>query len=555
MDSKIDGFGNRLLSADASAHSATKLALFAALSAIGLGLLFAIGPYPITLFPTDAIHTLVQADYLVRGYRPYVDYFSLHGQFSFLLIALGVEVEGISLKAVLLGQVVAAALFGTFMLKMAASRLNAFWAITLSLSVELILVSFTPLGRRSWREFSPAMWYNAISFSLTAIVFLYVLLPSRTTRPLSRWIDSFIAAFSMAAAFHTKMSFFPPIVIVFIVGTIIWPREKGMRVEGLATLALMAAMIYGFMWCLGGSLSGYLHFLTTVPPEVHPLLLGLRFVHHTRTLGAFLIGMLLVGWMSYDARMLKETRREWFLAFLMFGSWLATASTCKQDPEALPLIGVLPLAMTVLTAALARQLNRSVDVRLALPPLLIALFLTMHDAKNSALSLVFSHMTIKTLEPPIERDPDGNYKAAKVVSDRVDPEIFALMPKEWVDKVMAGLKLLKESEATPGDVVYVAAIPNGISLFTDFKYPRGDSPWTPFEVAADPAVVPLPVDGFLSDAKWILEDLDNPATWNYITPKRGDYIEENFTPVAHNEQWVLYARRAKPAAVGDDAGK
>jgi len=158
-----------------------------------------------------------------------------------------------------------------------------------------------------------------------------------------------------------------------------------------------------------------------------------------------LAGTAIVGWAAYKTGLVRETLREWFLASLMFGAWLAMASTCKQDPEALPLIGILPLGLIVVTAALARETCRRLDMRLAIPAMMIALLLMTHDAKNSALSWVFSRMTIKTLEPAVERYPDAGYEASQLItSKRVDPKLFDMLSKEWVESTFAALPLLKE---------------------------------------------------------------------------------------------------------------
>jgi hypothetical protein len=556
MFGRIEQLGTKLLDAEGTSHKGPAVVAFLALTALLLGGVMVLGPYPITLYPTDTMHVLVHSDYLLQGYRPYVDYFSLYGPFPALFPLVGLETYGVSMWAILLSQVLMAALFGALMFKIAISRLHGLWAVVLAISVELLLLSCTPLGRRSWREFSAAMQYNAMCFSIAALIFLYVLLPSRSTRPASRWIDAIIVAFCLMATVLTKVSFFPPLVIILATGTILWPRVAGQRLEGVAILVMGALMTVGVMWSLGGSLAGYYKMIRSASLGVNPIALALRYVHHTRTIGAFLVCMALVAWIIHQAGLLKETRREWFLAFLMFGAMLLTTAMCKQDPESLPLIGVIPLAMTVLAAALAAAERRTLNAPMAAIVLLSALFLTVHDSKNSALSWVFSRMTIKTIEPAVERVQNADALAASLVSKRVDPKLFKLLPKKYVDSDFAALTLLKEAGAKPGEVLHVATIANGITVLTDLKYSHGESPWSPVAGAKTPTAYKPPVDDLVSDADWILRDTNRPDYWEFLMHNRGEYIDENFEEVAHKAEWILYRRKPRnanaPAAA--DAG-
>ncbi len=530
------------------------LSVFVALTAALLAGVLAMGPYPITLFPTDVGYALAQGEYLARGYRPYVDYFSFHGPFPFLFTAIGIEVHGISLEAVVLSQVLGAGLIGLLMWKVACGRLHAFWVVTLAICVELLLVSYTPLGRRTWREFSSAMWYNASSFSLMAIVFLYVLLPSRSPSRWSRWLDSAIVAFCMMGLFHSKMSFFGPVAIVFVIGAVLWPPNAAMRAQGVATLALAALLIIGLSWALGGSTPGYLAFLKTVSMRVHPVAFALRFVQYTRTISLFLVGALLAWAIAHESQLVRRMSREWFLAFLMLGATLVITGTCKQDQESLPLIGIVPLGLGTALAGYAAKSSRSINPRLAAPLLLVSLILITIDAKNSALSLVMARVPVKTFDPLVERLPHADSLAANVaLSARVDPALFSLMPRDWVEYTFAALALLKEGGATPGEVLFVSTDANGITMFTDLKPPHGETPWVAFAFAANPTDVAPTVDNFLADVQWILRDRNAPTCWENVKHFRGPFVDDNFSEVARNETWILYKRNDASAPASPSA--
>lgn len=544
MYKKLASLGLTLLDPDGTSRSAPGVVVYLLVTIALLGGALWLGPYPITLYPDDAMHLLVQGDYLVRGYRPYVDYFSMHGPFPFLFTAAGLEAHGVSLRAVVLTQVLGAAVFGALMFKIAVSRLHAAWAVALAAAVELILLTCTPMGRRSWREFTPAMWYNALSFVLVAIIFLYLLLPSRSRRPASQWLDAGIVAGCLAACFLTKMSFFVPLAVVLAIGGVAIPRVPAMRLQTSVAIALSAVLVVAAMASLGGSLTGYQAFLRSLTLEISPLALSLRFVQYTRTISIFLLGMLLAGWAVEEAGLLRELRREWLLALLMFGALLLMVSTCRQDPETLPLIGIIPLGVTVLAAALARRKSRPISLPLMTSALLVSLFLIGNEAKNSALSWAFSRIKIRTIEDPVENLPDAASRAAELATgERVDPQLFTMMPREWVEKNFAALALLKDAGATAGQTLFVATSANTVTLMTNLKYARGESPWWPFLFITHPTDAPLNIPHLLEDADWILRDLGDDACWRYLQHFRGDYLNRRFVEAARNDDWILYRRR------------
>jgi hypothetical protein len=553
MYDKLERQSLALLATNGGQWTALGFGLFASITAALLVVvLFVVGSYPVTIFPPDAMYALAQGDYLVKDLRPYVDYFCMHGPFAPIFTAAGISAYGISLKAIVLSQVLGAAVFGPLMWKAASSRLHWVWALVLAISVELLLVTYTPLGRKAWREFSPAMWYNAISFSMLAILYVYALLPSRSESRISRWLDSAIAGFCLMGIFFTKMSFFPPLAIVFVTGTVLLPRGPAMRRDGLVALFFAVAMILLFAWALGVSVPGYLAFLKSVAMRVHPLAYAMRYLQYTRTLGILLIGIALIGGLIQDAGLWRQTHREWILAAMMTGALAVVVGTCKQDPESLPMLGIVPLGFAVIVASLAREFGRPLNTRLALPIVVLSLLLTVSDSKNCALSLAFSQMKINTLEAPVERLANASSIARNLpINEAVDPDLFDKMPKAWVEETFAALELLKAADAPADKVLFVATEANGITPLTKLKHTRGESPWVPFAWAKDPTDVPPPVDNFLADADFILRDLRVTGTWQNLVHYRGQYIKENFTEAGGNDYWKLYARRNPSSGVND----
>lgn len=542
MYETLELIGAKLLHPSGPLRFRTVFCLFLILTALILTVTLAPGPYPVTVYGADTAHMLAQGDRLVRGSRPYVDYYSLHGPFYGLLAAVGVKAFGISMRAVLATQALGALLFGALMLKISISRLHAFWALLLSVGVEMILLSFTPIGDKAWREFSPAMWYNALSFCIMAIVFLYLLLPTQSSRPVSRRIDAGIAAFCLAVSFHTKMSFFAPLTVLVVFGMIIFPMDRRMRVEGWAVVVIAVLMIVGLMQVLRGSLTGYLRFLASTDIQISPFALGLRYIQYTVTPSLFLVGMLLAGWMAHQTGLWRAVWREWFLSVLMFGTVLATVSTCHQMPDTLPFLGVILLGVITATAIAAGKLNRTIASPLATTALLIATILLTHEPKNSAMSWISARIVLRTMhsqgQPMVAEEV-----RTPPVNHRVDAQLFQQMPRSWVDSVQSALDLLKQGNVGAGDILFTATETDGVTMLTDANYARGQSPWWHYGLAARPEDGSLMDPNLTADAQWILRDLVNPSCWRYLTHHRGGYIDDNFVPIGENDRWRLYRRR------------
>lgn len=157
MLSSLEKLCCRWLDPQSARFSMRKFLVFSAISVPLMGLVLWLGPCPITKYPRDTAYVLIQGDFLLQGYRPYVDYNSMHGPFTFLFFAAGMIVHGVSLHAIILAQVLGGIFFGLLMFRIAVNRLHVFWAILLAVSVELILLSCTPIGHRTWREFTCAM--------------------------------------------------------------------------------------------------------------------------------------------------------------------------------------------------------------------------------------------------------------------------------------------------------------------------------------------------------------------------------------------------------------
>jgi hypothetical protein len=520
---------------------------FAAITAVVAVSCLMLGPYPVTKFPEDTFYFLTQGDLLSRGYRPGIDYHSMHGPFTYVFITTAMYFHGVSLQSVVLAQVFGAILLGALMFKIASSRVSAFWSVLLAISVELILVSCTPTGSKSWREFTCAMWYNTIGYCIHAIIFLYLLAPSQRTSRIRIAVDDAIISFLIAASLLTKTSYFLPMAVVFVVGTIVLPRPPLTRTRGLVILAGGIAIAWAGMAALHGSLLGSFDLLNSLSMKVTPVTTSLRFVHYTRTIGLFLLGVGLIGWMANEAGVLRLLQREGILGLLMFGTLLASAGTSAQDQEMLPMIGVILLGLVVVIILLSRATHHAVNRYLLTVSLAIAFLLIVHEPKNALLSWAFSHMPMATtIGAPVERFNFSDVAEIDCsLADDVDRRSLTMMPKKWMSSQLRGVAMLKKAGVNHSDVVFVASDVSPINMLTGGKYPIGTIAWWPSPFIDVPEKCKSVENSLLEDTDYVLRESADDLYWRFLMFHRGDYFHENFELIDETADWSLYARKNK----------
>lgn len=539
MFARIESVCREWLDPDGPVAGKRSALVLAAVAAALLGGAVALGPYPITLFPQDTMYMLVQGDFLLKGLRPYIDCYSIHGPFPAAFATLGLWLEGVSLDAVVTAQALGAAVFGLLTFVVARNRLHPVLATLFAASVIVFLISCSPVGEKSWRSYSFAMWYNSIGYVIYAVVSLHLLAPPRVRGGVARAVETAVVGFCLAAAFLTKITFFAPLAAAYFVGELVVPRRPSDRAYGLAGLAAAATAIFAFMAVFSGSVAGYLGFMDAMSFRVNPWFLSLRFLHYTRTIGVFLLGAFVLLWLAKDAGVLRRTRREFGLIIPMLCGVLLSASTAAQDLETLPFLGVLTLGLASAVAAAAAAEGRPLNGTLTVCALGVALLLTAHTPKNSLLSCVFARMRVPTLTG--EMVGGSSTDSADAIGP-TDPRLFEMVPKAYAERQLAAIRLLAAHGERDRDPVFVATSTSCISLLSGFPYAKGQVAWWPFVYSRVPTDIPLLDDDLLDDAEWVLRDLTEDLCWDYIQHYRGDYFAESFTLVGETEGWELYGR-------------
>jgi hypothetical protein len=504
-----------------------------------------LGPYPITIFPEDTGYYLLQGDLLLRGYRPGIDFHSMVGPFPGLFSALGIAAEGVTLDAVILAQLVGAVLFGTLYFWIALGRVNGVWAVGLAICVELLLVACTPLGKNAWREFSCAMWYNLIGYCAYAIVFLYLLVPSRRQARSAAVADILVVAFALMACFLTKLSYFLPCFATFLAGALVFPPPNVSRVRGAVILVSAAVMTLAVLASLEGSLQAPFSLLSVLKLKVSPVMPVMRFAQFTRMVGLFALGAALVAWYAYEANTLRQMKRTFLLLGLIFASYLAAAGTSAQDLELMPMSGAAILAAVVVAVRLIDEARLPRNKYLQTSALAIALLLVVHEPKNSLLSWGFSHAQgVKTIASRvITLGERGRTDASPPFAPNVPPDVLAKFPAKWADKQLQAVELLHRGGVRPEDAVFVAADVSPAVMLSGVRYAKSTITWWPGVWIDQPESIELIDDQLFVDADYILRDTTCDMFWRYLMHHRRDYVEQHFEESADLGAWKLYARR------------
>lgn len=526
------------------------LVYFAAATLALVAVSLMLGPYRIAIFPDDALYGLTLGEYLRRGHAAYVDYFPAHPPAPFAFVALGLAVCGMSGWALVVAQASGAVVLGSIAFWLAIRRLGPTWAVLFAVFVELVLMAPVPLGYNVWRESTFAMWYNVFGFVQISMVFL-LLAPANSGGGLGRAVDAWLAGLLLTGLFLTKLTFFLPAAATFVAGTLVLPDHRRSRWDGAGALVAAAVLLTAIPFATGLSVRGYLGYTLTLPLAVPAWMLPLRYVQFSRTLAFVAFALLMVAWLAGEHGVLRSMRRQWALALLMVATQAVAVSTASQSQELLPLIGLIPLLCLHRVGALvpSEQLRQS---RPLVVFALLAALLTMADEpKNTLLGWGFSRVTVKTFKAA---EASGSLPptspAARVLSSRVAPEFFSLLPTAHVERTVDALGLLARAGVKPGQTLFVAAVTDGITALTDLRFARGSSPWWALMLAPSPASVPLVEPNLLADADWLLRATNDPVgpsasgslTWDYLQAHRGAFLKQNFVEVGRSPSWALYRR-------------
>lgn len=528
------------------AWAAYLLAVWAVVFAVA-----AIGPATTTRYPEDTLYVLGVGHRLWEGYRPYVDFHLGHGPLPFVLVTLGVWLKGVSMEAVWVGQMTAIALLGSLSFWMYRQRLSVFWTFLLTLTATSILASPSPLGLRVWREFGYAMFYNKVAFVLFGMIALSVLVPLRRASARRRLAAAATEGVVLGLLTCTKLSFGLTALGLYVLGKLVWPQAESDRRRdfGLA-LVIMALVVWGTLAACGSSVTAYVQAVATFKKGWDapvPLLLG-RYLQYTDMI--FYVGLLLL--LTYGVGALgpgngRKLLRNAVIGVAAAAGFLAVTATCCQDYNVVPLLGIVPLA-AILSVRRCSPANADGSLGMAVAVVGTVLLLGAF-VKDAALASTFMLKKPPTLLQSVLAARRGANPASSQPSPFEAGALATLRHvqiPEYNAEIMAALALLERHGCAMGDVLYVCAPVDAVTLFTQCRYPKGTrGVYAWHMVLTGPVQADLPTlygDDFLSQTKWVLRYQSPEPIWDRLQPAQGQYLAAHFEAVGHDGPWTLYRR-------------
>lgn len=511
----------------------------------------AVGPITSTDYPEDTMYLLSVGHRLSEGYRPYVDFHLGHGPLTFLLMALGVQVAGVSMHALWIGQMVAIAALGSLSFWVYRQRLTVFWAGFLTLTATSMLASPSPLGMRVWREFSYAMFYNKLAFVLLGIVALSVLIPVRQVTPRRRMVASILDGVALGLLACTKASFGVPAVCLYVFGKLVWPQAGADRRRDVwPALLVMAVLWVSVLTACGSSVVAYAQAVATYKKgwDAPVLLLLGRYLQYTDMI--FYLGLLLVLTYGVGVQSLHGGRpllRNAVMCAVVAAGFFVVTATCCQDYNVVPLLGVVPLAAIVWVHR--RSQGREAPLGMAVAVLGTILLLGAF-IKDAALASVFAVKRPPTLTAALSssREDEAELSAleARTQSSAWSTLRYIRVP-DYTRDILAALALLESSGCAKGDVLYVCRPVDAVTPLTQCRYPRGARGVYAWHMVLTGAVEAdlqnLYGDDFLSQTKWILRYAAEDGIWQRLERVQGENLAAHFEAVAQNGGWTLYRHR------------
>ena len=527
------------------------LAYFASVFGL-IFVVYAVGPTVTTSLSSDTMYHLNVGHRLWEGYRPYSDFHLGHGPLTFLLVALGISLAGVSMEAVWTAQMLVIALLGSLCFWGCFRRLSLFWTTLLTLTATSVLCMPAPLGSKLWREFGYAMMYNKISFVLFGIVAVSVLIPLREAKGRIRVIDSLVDGMVLALLAATKASFAVAALGLYVLAKVVWPqRDEDQRTECLWAAAAMCLVFFGIFAACRSSVGDYLEAVAVFKKmwDAPLILLVGRYLQFTNMIFYILVVLLLaygIGFQKGGA--ILPLIRNAVLCTVAVGCFLVVTATCAQGYDVIPFLGVVPLSAIL---CVRRHLPTGDRDTFALS---IAAFATIllfgtfvKDAALGTLCMLKSPPTLTEALPSarqvvLRESTEGHFE-----DERVSKCLRYIKDPEFNRDVVAALSLLKECGCSDNDVLYVCTTVDSVTMFSGCRYPRGAHgvyAWHMLLTPAVEAILPkLFADDFLADTKWILRYGGEDSIWKRLERTKGEYLATHFSQAGKRGHWRLYQRR------------
>jgi hypothetical protein len=496
----------------------------------------------------DLLFNLEGAWHLRNGHVPHVDFHDPLGALSFILTAIGFELVGVSPRAFVVGELLAAA--GLFAAALAAAhrRLPLLPGVLFVSFVCLMVLKPTNIGDRV-DFFTFAMAYNAMGWSALTVLSVILFLPPRGVAA-AGWLDTVTSALLLLALFHLKITYFAAGMAALAAALIIAPpiRRRALRWIGAGGLVMAHA--------LAPSNAPYLADIFAAvgsgAANTGLVSLGLLLFANLPELCLLAIGVLIAAWLWRSGRapvglpltaaflmaiacgvLLQNTQERGLVLSVVVA--LLLYDQVRGDPALarLPASKWMLLALLVLPAA--GVLKQSVSLAGYAADAVGSKMLFTSEKGSGLEGLSVPRGSEALMEAVRTRPSDYRLFSAIRAAGVGDEEVSQY---EYAQSLIDAAALFGDPTRREGAMVVLDQV-NPVPFILRRPPPRGGQLWLDLSF-------PWPAaEEALGDAVYVM--VPKFPTYREVTQaaleRYGSYIDSHFPVRAENRSWLLYSRR------------
>ncbi|MCI2397956.1 hypothetical protein [Aliiroseovarius subalbicans] len=403
----------------------------------------------------DTLHLLDIVFRMAAGELPHLDFVTPIGLFATLPIALLVKVGLGAGQAMILSQVIVAALFLPAIWWVAATRFRD--AVGWIFGAVILILILALVHGTTERSVSFSMHYNRWAWAAAFLAITTAILPSLSPR--HHAVDGIVIGLAVAVMAMTKATYFvafaPPILVALLAHragrSLLWAIGSGLIVAGLVTLAA------GIEFWLA-----YLDDLRTVagsdvrpnPGETLQVVIGAP---------AYMAGSLLLILSAILLRQAGRMTEGMVLLLLAPGFFYVTYQNYGNDPQWLALLGVL-----LWTLRPTREVHNALgwDVGKGLSYTAVAVLALATPSYTNLAYSPFRHLSVSAADYMAMLPGTGVHEDLRVATSR-NQRVDAKIPVDGPDTPYAWLDAgPREDEVTfQGETLPICASDAGLSVW------------------------------------------------------------------------------------------
>lgn len=511
-------------------------------TALVVAVVLSVAPAPI-MAPWDVLILLDGGYRMVEGQVPSTDFANPVGPLPYALVAMGMQIHGMSLAAVAWGSAIMVVIGTLLTWHATKDRMDPGWRVVATIYAAVLLSAVRPLG------YSPsvttyAMLYNRYGWVLFTLVLLMVVV--RPRRPSLAVVDHAVMGSIVGLLFYTKVTFTLAAGVVVLLGLV--------RTSDASRLRRLLASVAGFVFVVGVvtlllrfdsvAYLGDIGDAARVQSKGRIRQLGLAVIWTAPVWGltaAILTTMLL------SARRRGETLAPVLTlgatcAAVVASSLLLTAGNASERSD-LVALGVLPLV--VVSSAAWRRRGSLRVLPVAVGGLLLATVGTIAVQDAAALATNVARRGYVD-NPPAGQRLDSSALSDFVVPHDSDWDTAYRTAHQVPSMINGGIRMIRQ-HAGPGETVFVLGFGSPFNVAMGLPPTQGGLLWYDLGFDIDREHHPS-ADEALGSADWVMVPQMVSGhgccqeTVSALADIYGDYLRSHFRQADASDDWVVLRR-------------